>query len=228
MHILIRQNTCDPDIWRDVVDKNEYKIPTTLSPDTVVLDIGLHIGSFAHLVLSRGAGHVEGYEPVRESFDLAVHNLTPFSDKFTGFNFGVWRSDRKQSKLGLAVPATDFDTSSYSLISGNSDTFLPVVPLDPILVRLEHVHILKMDCEGSEFPILLTSKELGRVDRIYLEYHEYGGKFDKMVIDDEARIDGVTIFDDQALIKILHEQGFRTTTIRSRDDGRRGLLWATR
>jgi hypothetical protein len=40
------------------------------------------------------------------------------------------------------------------------------IGLDEILRRFERVKLLKLDCEGSKFPILRTSKELGRVERI--------------------------------------------------------------
>jgi hypothetical protein len=47
-----------------------------------------------------------------------------------------------------------------------------VVSLDGILEQFERVKLLKLDCEGSEFPILLTSRRLGRVERIVGEIHE--------------------------------------------------------
>ena len=34
------------------------------------------------------------------------------------------------------------------------------------------VNLLKIDCEGAEFPILLTSNRLAAIDRIVGEYHE--------------------------------------------------------
>ena len=51
---------------------------------------------------------------------------------------------------------------------------VPAVGLDEILSKFERVTLLKLDCEGSEFPILLTSRELARVDEIVGEVHEIG------------------------------------------------------
>jgi hypothetical protein len=45
------------------------------------------------------------------------------------------------------------------------------IGLDSVLRRFDQVHILKLDCEGSEYPILMTCTELHRVEHILGEYH---------------------------------------------------------
>jgi hypothetical protein len=46
-----------------------------------------------------------------------------------------------------------------------------VIDLDSVLRRFDQIHILKLDCEGSEYPILMTCTELHRVEHILGEWH---------------------------------------------------------
>ena len=64
------------------------------------------------------------------------------------------------------------------------------ISLDEVLSRFQRARLMKIDCEGSEFPILLTSKLLTRVDRIVGEYHEIPSER-MLMLAAEARVDGV-------------------------------------
>ncbi len=51
------------------------------------------------------------------------------------------------------------------------------VPLSTVLKELGHVALLKLDIEGAETAVLQESEsELGRVDRIFVEYHSFEGE----------------------------------------------------
>ena len=50
----VRPGTNDALIYANVVTRNEYRVPDDMS-GAVVIDIGVHIGTFSHLVLTRGA-----------------------------------------------------------------------------------------------------------------------------------------------------------------------------
>jgi hypothetical protein len=99
----------------------------------------------------------------------------------------VWRSDREpETQLVLSGPdgentgagsvlaggrIVDFPTQTWIDSSGEAAS-VAAVALDEVLKRFERVKMLKLDCEGSEFPILLTSRELARVQEIVGEIHE--------------------------------------------------------
>src|SRR5205085_11350710 len=99
----------------------------------------------------------------------------------------VWRSDG-ESGAGLLLSGPDGEnTGAHSLLTAGlvpdfgaqilveaSVTCQPVetIPLDEILCGFERVRFLKIDCEGSEFPILLTSRLLSRIECIVGEIHE--------------------------------------------------------
>ncbi|MCH7663865.1 MAG: FkbM family methyltransferase [Chloroflexi bacterium] len=158
-----------------------------LQPTDVVIDIGAHFGTFSYLCYMLGSRNIYSYEPVAENIKL----FTDFIGDLDGITLipqAVFRSDLepdyKLNYLGLFSENTgmasvimdgnynDFVTQKFIVQDPELRQIANVVPLDEILKNFERVKVLKLDCEGSEFPILLTSKFLSKVDRIVGEYHE--------------------------------------------------------
>src|SRR5215213_2924677 len=87
------------------------------------------------------------------------------------------------------------------------------------------VRLLKLDCEGAEWPIVLTSRRLHLIDEIAGEFHELGGPFPEIGenrpshphVFHSARVAGFTI---EELVRFLGDAGFRVTYDRHmRPDG---------
>lgn len=172
-----RSGTIDELVFRTVCKENEYRVPEVLNPDDFVIDVGAHIGSFAYLCWSRGSRNVVAYEADPENAHLARMNLS--HTNVTIHQTAVWRSDLDaQDKLyhsGYTLMRPD-GPDPVGINTGGGHVFaskgMPVsaVALDDIIGD-RPVRILKLDCEGSEFPILLTSTRLKNVAYITGEYH---------------------------------------------------------
>ena len=80
---------------------------------------------------------------------------------------------------------------------------------------------MKLDCEGSEWPILLTSRRLHQVDALCGEYHlgDYAGPF---------AVNGHPQFTPAVLERFLSEQGFRVRSRPIVKNPRLGLFFADR
>lgn len=162
-----REGTQDPICYEEVMELNEYRLPEKFKPDDVIVDIGAHIGCFAVACLKRGAGFVHCYEPSRANFKLLKKNLAPAKEQVKLHRKAVWRSDVKE-EMGL-VEYGDL-TAMHRLCK--VARAVPTVGLDDILRGVnDNVRLLKLDCEGSEYGILMTCSELHRVDEIVGEYH---------------------------------------------------------
>ncbi|HEU5381184.1 MAG TPA: hypothetical protein VFV38_37645, partial [Ktedonobacteraceae bacterium] len=73
----------------------------------------------------------------------------------------------------------------------------------------QRVRIVKVDCEGSEFPILLTSKRLHLIDEICGEFHEVCGDYDDTpCIPDHAAVAGFSRYTIDTLTHHLQQHGF--------------------
>jgi FkbM family methyltransferase len=188
-----RGSTLDRAIFNGVVLYNEYRLPERFEAGDVVIDVGAHIGSFAYAVLMRGCQSVCSIEPDRANCEIAAANLRPYIEQ--GFaqllQGAVWRSDPNDDKLYFdgyhpfpeSYPGMEgiINTGNGSVIWGEGEA-VPKLALDEIVDSVtdggkKRLRLLKLDCEGAEWPILLTSRRLHLIDEICGEFHEIGGQF---------------------------------------------------
>jgi FkbM family methyltransferase len=188
-----RPGTLDKAIFNGVVVFNEYQLPERFAPHEIVIDVGAHIGSFAQAAVSRGCENVYSIEPDHTNCEIAEENLRPYIEKgYVRLVCGAaWRSDPNEDELyfdGYHPFPESFvgmegitNTGSGSVIWQSGE---PVnkVAFDDIVDSVtnggeKRVRLLKLDCEGAEWPILLTSRRLDLIDEICGEFHELGGEF---------------------------------------------------
>jgi FkbM family methyltransferase len=248
-----RSNTPDRWIYNDVVRRNEYRLPDRFTASDVVIDVGAHIGTFAYAAVERGCRRVFSFEPDGENCRYATTHLQQYID--SGWvhlaQKAVWRSDENDDQLRfdgyheLDVSLTGVtgisNTGSGSVLWGKGDA-VPKIALDQVIDEItangaQRIRLLKLDCEGSEWPILLTSRRLHLVDEIVGEFHEIGGPFVEIKEDRPPnpivfQTDSVTGFVLDELVRSLTEAGFEVTHHRHfRPDGRPeglGLFFAVR
>lgn len=214
--IFLRPGTIDAVFYRSVVEENEYRIPEKLHPQDCIIDIGAHIGLFSYLCWQRGARNIEAFEPYSRNAELAEQNL-----KGTAVNLhrkAVWRSDldrpmtlyhsgfREMSPDGPDPVGTNTGAGDVLAESGQ---LLETVGLDTIIGE-KKIKILKLDCEGSEYPILLTSKKLRQVHTIVGEYHLHNR-------DEVAQVAGMEKFTLGILADLFVQNRFRVEFVPQQD-----------
>ena len=181
-----RPQTCDWNVYYSVVELNEYRLPEKFASTDVIIDVGAHIGSFAWACLQRGAGLVVGFETDCWNLELAREHLAEYGPRVRLSRRAVWRSDRPATELwfsGYAMAPGELNTGGGNVhgdvVDGENEKLTAALPtervttiaLDEVLREFPQVRLLKLDCEGSEWPILLTSSELGRVEAVCGEFH---------------------------------------------------------
>jgi FkbM family methyltransferase len=206
----VRPGTNDDVIYANVVLRNEYRVPEDVS-GAVIIDIGLHVGAFSYLVLTRGAFEAHGFEPEASNYLCAVQNLTPFGARAHLHNRAVWRSDIVVPALRFWRSADTANAGGGTLIWDADGPLVGAVPFDEVVEAISEagrrrIDLLKIDCEGAEFPILLTSSRLAHIDRIVGEYHELRGELPQHV-----RIPGCAQFTVEILSAHLERAGFTVT-----------------
>jgi FkbM family methyltransferase len=174
-HWRFRPDTIDRRIFLHVVADNEYRLPATLPSGSLVLDIGAHTGSFALAALRRGAGRVVCCEPCPDNFALLRHNLGPFGKRAVLLNCAVWRSDEPAQRLRLVNPVGPGNTGAMQARPDAAGPEADAVPFDDLISELtvggRRLRLVKLDCEGAEWPVLFTSRRLELVDEMCGEYH---------------------------------------------------------
>ena len=214
----LRPGTWDAVIW-DSITGGEYG-PIDFKAK-VVLDVGAHIGAFAALAAQGGAFHVEAYEPDQENYELLCENVEAFDDVVVAWNWAVWRSDVVVDFLEWSVSRDLGNTGGGGTYEGKpTGRRVLAVGLDVVLERLGRVHLMKIDCEGSEWPILLTSRRLDQVDEIVSEWHTI-----PQTLNGEGPWAGCC---EDELAADLRSQGFDVTTKPHATDPRLGIFRAVR
>src|SRR5690606_24603280 len=138
----------------------------------------------------------------------------------------VWRSDKENEVTyhgGYSIePGNVVNSGGVGVIwarEGEGEP-LPTVPFDSIIDSVtengkRRIRLLKIDCEGSEWPILLTSRRLHLIDEICGEFHELGGRYHGREAPFE--IDGKRRFTVSELKEYLSRFGFSTVFHRGRN-----------
>ena len=231
-----RQDTWDPLIYHSVAIANEYELPECFCESDIVIDIGAHIGSFTYAVLQRGAGHVFAVEADSGNYKIAADNLKEFIKQGrVVLTYGaIWRSDSNDDVLYYEGHPNKFNTGGGGVIWGKKGNPVPKISFDDFLMEVtdhgrKNISLLKLDCEGSEWPILLTSEKLNLINEICGEFHEINGEYDSL--DLPFSVLGWSEFTVSGLVHFLDARGFQTTFHRhSGYDGRPcrvGAFWST-
>lgn len=135
-----------------------------------VIDVGTNIADSAIYFAMKGAKKIIALEPYPKNYEIAKSNI---------------KLNRLSNKIDLVMGAISnrggvikIDTERegmHVLEASNMGVEVPLMTLEQILDRYDiKSAVLKMDCEGCEYPsILSSSKEtLRRFTDIQIEYHD--------------------------------------------------------
>lgn len=225
MKFALRPDSYDDAILHEVF-RGEYGALDVAG--RTVVDIGAHIGAFAILAAREGARRVLAYEPGEENFRLLTINCASLPAIET-YRAAAWRSDRDDATVDWRASSNARNTGGGAVVECTSIAGVPVdgtlrrpvraIAFDDIVERAGTVGLLKIDAEGSEYPILCTSRKLDRVETIVGEYHDIDG------LDERMSVPGLSKWTGEALMDLLDERGF---DVASRPVGAVGLFRAVR
>lgn len=155
------------EIYKNALDEFDIR-------NRVVIDIGASFGDTAVYFALNGAEKVYAFEPLPSVYKLAEENikLNNLQDKCqvinaaVGWGSGAYIEDLK-FKYIFERNKKEYDNSKQ----------VPIITLQDIIDKFGVKNaVLKIDCEGREYDIILNSSNelLRKFDYIIMEYH-YGG-----------------------------------------------------
>ncbi|MBN2256896.1 MAG: FkbM family methyltransferase [Anaerolineaceae bacterium] len=172
------------DIWsikETFIDRFYTKYGCESRDEWTVVDIGAAIGEFCiYIAAAHPTSRIFAYEPFLDSVRLLKENLAINGIKNVIVHpLAVWNSMTTLT-LDLSQSEPLKITSTYTDGMGGDHQRVQAVSLADVLKinHLESVDLMKMDCEGAEFDILLGSdtKTVKAFKRIVMEYHEEAGE----------------------------------------------------
>jgi FkbM family methyltransferase len=143
--------------------------------DAVVVDVGAGFGDFAIRAARRWPGaRVVAAEPYPGSYRLLLENVAMNSvSNVEALPYAITGAEAATTRL--AVGAREAVLFSTGADAGGASIEVPARTLENLFEELaiERCDVLKLDCEGAEYDILLDapSAVLARVEAIVLEYH---------------------------------------------------------
>lgn len=166
------------EVWRERVYGGLGEIIKTKNP--IVIDIGANIGAFSIFAYKINKEcRVFAFEPERSNYKLLIRNIEAngLQNKIFTFEKAVFGS-RGIRKLNVLHEGSGKNSMVYDLGNGTTEDVM-CVTLEDIFVEndLGGCDLLKIDCEGSEYDLLLnTPREVfKKIKIIFLELHQAPG-----------------------------------------------------
>jgi FkbM family methyltransferase len=169
------------DVWsvkETFLNRFYEKYGFTIQPGWKIIDVGAGIGDYTlYAANAQPNSKVFSFEPFPESFILMQENLR--------LN-GISNVQAFDEAIGAASGELILDLTSGEPLQFQSHLGQPGNVNNGLLVRslslvdaltkleLESCDLLKLDCEGAEYTILLSTPQsvLERIHRIVMEYHD--------------------------------------------------------
>lgn len=203
--MYFREGTMDEAIFNCV--PFEYPIEH-LNPENIIVDIGAHVGCFVNYAVTRGGKNIYAFEPNSDNFSLLKKNTCHLSNtNINIFHMAVY--DTNLSEQLKEPKILTFNTGGANVLQPENDIPVKAICLDNIIKNIvggKNIDVLKIDCEGSEYPILYSCTMLRKVDYIVMEHHvcihpketveKYKYDFTKEGMQDFLQHNGFTIGED--------------------------------
>jgi FkbM family methyltransferase len=197
---MVRSGSIDLGILDEILIRKIY-FPPFLDPKLfrVVLDVGAHIGVFALKIseLVHDDCRIYALEPERENHALLSRNIKLNKKKnIIALNYAVAGSAGNRY---LRISSNNPAAHSFYFGSSNklSRQIVKTVTLKKIIedYKLPHIDLLKLDCEGAEYEILLSCSPIimSKIDGIVMEYHRLDENHDYRQLIDYLKKNGFKI-----------------------------------
>lgn len=167
---------------------NIRELMRVLPHDPLVIDIGANAGFFDILLLSKTKNaQIYAYEPLNNNIER-MRSVASFNRRFDKSviisPFAITGTPCEMLRL-YAQDTEDNQVVASSLKGFNADNtkelWIPAITFTNIIAGIpkETVDLLKMDCEGSEYDIILNTPPdvVRRIERMLVEVHDIDSQF---------------------------------------------------
>ena len=198
VHFLIK-NQSDYMVMKDIFEKNGWDF--YCKEKVIVIDIGMNIGlSCLYFANMENVEYVYGYEPFLKTYEQALENFLRNSrniqNKIRAVNCGLTDRESRAEILYNPLYTTNMRVDQGIRVHGEKEENVWVETRSAAheigSILKEHKKkrvVLKIDCEGSEYPIFQELKEKGILENIYMilmETHDGRENEIKQVLKDQG------------------------------------------
>jgi FkbM family methyltransferase len=157
------------DSVREVFEENVYGNINVLNKE--VIDIGANVGDSSIYFALKGARKVVGVEPLPNVYAHAIENvkLNHLEGKIFLINAAL---GSKSGKIKVPCNMSTDLSPGFSTLRTNGECEVPIVTLSEVMKQITEPYLLKMDCEGCEFDVILNDYEHVKMfEKLIIEHH---------------------------------------------------------
>jgi FkbM family methyltransferase len=175
--LIVRAGTSDINSFKQIYLNREYRCLDNVPDAGLIVDCGANVGYSAAYFMSRYPNaRVIAIEPSQENFCILQKNISPYHERCTAINAGVWSSseglilsdqelgDRQEWAVTVRAAGPGEEPSVQSVTLGSICATVP---------DFERISILKIDIEGSETEVFSNNTEawIDKFDHLVIELH---------------------------------------------------------
>jgi len=155
------------------INKQYHNFLNKIKNNSIVIDIGAHIGVFSILAATLGKNiQVYSYEPSEENFKILKRNIR-LNNLHNIYPFKLAVSKKKGRRI-LFLNENPAENSFF--VKKGKKVMVDTITLKGILDsnNISSCDLLKIDCEGAEYEILFNTPKnyIKKIKNICLEYHD--------------------------------------------------------
>jgi FkbM family methyltransferase len=169
-----------PFLYREIWIEHAYgSLPDAIGLTPTVVDIGAHIGVYTvWAATDPSRPRVVAVEPAPRALEFLARNVS--ANKLSNVTIVPAACAGQDGEGVLQLSGPMMMSTLYSRAATRAEHIpVPLITLDRLFKehQIERCDLLKLDCEGAEFDILLACRDetLRRVRRIAMEYHRWAG-----------------------------------------------------
>ncbi|MBL7745581.1 MAG: FkbM family methyltransferase [Chitinophagaceae bacterium] len=178
--IHFRPGTADEEVLKESFEKDiffpgipEYKI----LPGHIIIDIGAHIGCFSLLAADKvPQGKVYSFEPAAETYAVLEQNIRSNNLSNTKAFRVAMAAENGKTLLYHDLATGNWGHSITKKLSGETEE-VNCITLENLFIseKIEQADLIKFNCEGAEFSILLYTPAtvLRRIRCMLVLYHGF-------------------------------------------------------
>ena len=163
------------DLMTETFSMESYK-ESLHGTEMVIVDAGAFVGDTA-FAFHPYAKKIYALEPSAEAYECLTRNIKELNlDKVTPINKGLWNTNGKERLYISAGGDTGACITPFTAMKRGFD--IEVMTIDKLFeeYNIDHVDLLKVDIEGSEFALFESEgfkKVVDKIDKIVLEAHPF-------------------------------------------------------
>jgi FkbM family methyltransferase len=179
-----REGKNDWNTLQSILTEDEYGLSLLCPNPQTVVDIGGHIGGFSLLAASQGASNIKVVEILPENVSIIKGSAELNNFKSIHVIQKAISNISNQEITAYYMDTSNTNGDHHEFVgntmqsTGGTGISVLTISLDDLLSDLNHVDILKVDCEGAEWPMLegASKNTLDKIDLIVGEIHGYQDK----------------------------------------------------